>query len=84
MRCLPLYFKKIVELRSSYDFSHIITYSQITEEEQSFNDQPAQRYKDGTLVWRNKAGFIHRGNNLPAIIHHNGNSEYWINGEKAE
>ena len=84
MKCLPLYFKKRVELRSSYDFSHIITYNQITGEEQSFNDQPARRYKDGTLVWRDKAGFIHRGNNLPAIIHHNGNSEYWINGERAE
>ena len=54
MKCLPLYFKKIVELRSSYDFSHIITYNHTTGREQSFNDQPAIVYFDNYLAWKNK------------------------------
>lgn len=83
MRCLPLEFKKCTK-DLIFDSIRMCTVNQIKKYEQSFNGQPARRYKDGTLVWRDKAGFIHRGNNLPAIIHHNGNSEYWINGEKVD
>ena len=82
MKCLPLYFKKRVELRSSYDFSHIITYNQITGEEQSFNDQPSVRYFDNHLLWKNGSGRWHREYGKPAIVHSNGIVEHWINGVK--
>ncbi len=82
MKCLPLYFKKIVELRSSYDFSHIITYNHTTGREQSFNDQPAIVYFDNYLAWKNKLSLYHRDYNKPAIVLPDKTLQYWINGVK--
>jgi len=38
--------------------------------------------KDGTQRWFNKAGQLHRENDLPAYIDISGYKEWWINGKR--
>ena len=40
-------------------------------------------YPSGVKYWFNN-GILHRGNNKPAVIHLNGEKEYWVKGIKQE
>jgi hypothetical protein len=44
-------------------------------------NKPTEIDSDGTKIWRNKEGQIHRGNDKPAIEYKNGGKEWWINGQ---
>ena len=44
------------------------------------SDEPTEIWQDGTKVWRNSEGLIHRDGDLPAKIKSNGWCEWWVNG----
>ncbi len=43
---------------------------------------PTEVLSDGTLVWRDAAGLIHRGSGWPAVCFANGRMEHWVHGKQ--
>ena len=44
------------------------------------NDEPTEIWDDGTKIWRNPKGQVHRDNDLPAAIYADGCYQWYQNG----
>jgi hypothetical protein len=45
-------------------------------------NKPTEILSNGTKIWKNKEGELHRGNDKPAVEYSDGQKVWWINGKK--
>ena len=64
-KCIP---KEVKEYIKSY------------RKENRMSNKPTVCRSDGTQVWRNSKGQLHRDGDLPALIYPNGRCDWWQNG----